>query len=136
MEAELSDLLQQLAEAFTGRVRVPVDLTVEGPCALPTDVKVAVYRIAQEALNNVAKHAHARRVDVLLSCTPAQVMLRVRDDGRGFDGARVPSDHLGLGIMAERAEDVGGALDVRSAPGEGTEIVFLWVPPENRRSGE
>jgi two-component system nitrate/nitrite sensor histidine kinase NarX len=53
-------------------------------------------------------------------------MLRVGDDGRGFDPARVPPDHLGLGIMAERAEDVGGVLDVRSTLGVGTQVVFLW----------
>jgi len=136
MEASLGDLLRQLAEAFTGRTSMPVRLQVEGHCALPPDVHVALYRIAQEALNNVAKHAHATEVhiDLRWSCTPPnpegrqehEAQLRIGDNGCGFDLRSAPADRLGLGIIRERAQAVGAALDIRSEVGKGTEITVIW----------
>ncbi len=134
VEAELGDLLRQLGEATTGRARVPVKVTVEGRCTLPDEVKVALYRIAQEALNNVAKHAGANRATVGLRCTPppdsaaggGAVELRIADDGQGFDPATVPADHLGLGIMRERAEAIGAGLTIHSQAGRGTEVIAKW----------
>ena len=70
VEASLADLLRQLGEAVTGRTGLPVTVTVEGEYALPSDIHVALYRIAQEALNNVVKHARASQVVVSLSCAP------------------------------------------------------------------
>jgi signal transduction histidine kinase/ligand-binding sensor domain-containing protein len=126
-DAELGDLLRQLAEATTGRARVPVDVQVEGPCSqLPVDVKVALYRIAQEALNNVAKHSDASRATVRLRCEPERVVLHVADDGRGFDVDAVPPDHLGVGIMRERAEAIGAELVIDSVPERGTKVSVVW----------
>ncbi|MBN1135616.1 MAG: GAF domain-containing protein, partial [Anaerolineae bacterium] len=124
-EAHVGDLLRQLAESITGRARVPVTLEVEGECALETGVKIALYRIAQEALNNVAKHAGATAATMRLSCRPGQVELRVRDDGIGFDPAHLSPNSLGLGIMRERAEAIGAALAIDSQPGLGTQIKVL-----------
>jgi signal transduction histidine kinase len=131
LETSLGDLLRQLAEAASGREGIPVQVSTENHCKLPADVHIAFYRIAQEALNNVAKHARARQVAVNLHCTlhdagGEQVELSVSDDGRGFDPARVPPDHLGLGIMRERAESVGATLAVQSSPGQGTRITVVW----------
>jgi len=134
IEADLEDLLRQLAESITGRARVPITVEVEGPCALPTEVKVALYRITQEALNNVAKHAGASQVRVSLQCQPDGVELVIRDDGRGFNPQDVSSEHLGLGIMRERAEAVGAALRVESEIGRGTEIRVDWAKDEGRRT--
>jgi signal transduction histidine kinase len=89
-------------------------------------VKVAIYRITQEALNNVAKHAGASQVWVTLTCKPGALDLEIRDDGRGFDPADVSTDRLGLGIMRERAEAIGAALTVDARPGAGTHIVVAW----------
>ncbi len=130
-EARLSDLLRQLAEAITGRARMPVRVAVEGECALSPEVRVALYRIAQEGLNNVVKHAGASQVEVRLGCQPGRVELRIRDDGRGFDPEKVPSDHFGLGIMRERAEGVGAELLIDSQLGRGTEIQVVWKEKGN-----
>lgn len=126
IEAQLGELLRQLGEAVTGRARIPVVTTVEGSCDFPPDVKVALYRIAQEALNNVVKHAGAGQIEVSLRCWSEGAVLSVRDDGRGFDPERVSSDHLGLGIMAERAEAVGATFAVDTEIGRGTEIRVEW----------
>ena len=129
IEASLSDLLRQLAESITGRARVPITLEVEGECTLDADMKVALYRIAQESLNNIAKHAGASAATIWLSCQPGRVELRVRDDGLGFDPATLPPDSLGLGIMRERAETIGAALTIESQPGVGTQIDVIWRSP-------
>jgi signal transduction histidine kinase len=136
VETDLCDLLRQLAEAATGREGIPVTVEVEGRCRLPSEVHVALYRIAQEALNNVVKHAHASRAAVTLSLSPAraggagQVELAICDDGRGFDPERTPPDRLGLGIMRERAQAIGAELTLDSRPGQGTEVRVVWTGPD------
>ncbi|MEB2288004.1 MAG: cache domain-containing protein [Anaerolineae bacterium] len=127
VEAELGALLTQLAEAFTARARVPVALTVESVAPLPAEVRIALYRIAQEALNNIARHADATQVRVQLSGDERRAELTVADDGRGFDLATVSSDHLGLGIMRERAEALGATLVVASQVGSGTVVSVRWA---------
>jgi signal transduction histidine kinase/ligand-binding sensor domain-containing protein len=134
VEANLRDLLRQLGEAVAGRTGVPVTVTVDNLCPLPEEAHVALYRIAQEALNNVAKHAHASQVEVRLHCTAAghgesdraKVELVITDDGRGFEVADAPPDHLGLGIIRERAQAIGAGLEIRSKPGGGTRVTVLW----------
>ena len=138
VEADLGDLVRQLAEAFAGRARVPVDLDVEGDCCLPADVQVAFYRVAQEALNNVTKHAEAEHVRLRLRTGGREASLEVYDDGRGFTGDGASSEHLGLGIMQERAHAVGARLAVESRPGEGTRVTLSWEqsPPPAPAAGE
>jgi len=137
VEASLNGLLRQLAEAATGRTGVPVTVTVQGQCELPSEVHVALYRIAQEALNNVVKHAGASQVVVSLHCTPPtppspsqgegmRVELCISDNGCGFDPSTIPPDHLGLGIMGERAQAVGARLEIESQPGRGTRVTVVW----------
>jgi signal transduction histidine kinase len=132
IEARLADLLRQLTESITGRARVPVHLEVEGECQLAAEVKVALYRIAQEALNNVAKHAGASQATVQLHCQPGQVELCVCDDGHGFDLADLSPDSLGLGIMRERAEAIDAQVQIDSQVGQGTEIRVVWLAGEGR----
>jgi two-component system nitrate/nitrite sensor histidine kinase NarX len=126
-EAELGDLLRQLAEAMTGRTRVPVTLTVDGTRPLPPEVQITLYRLAQESLNNVARHAGASAVAMSLRSGQEGVEIRVSDDGRGFDPARVASNHLGLRIMRERADAIGATLALESTPGQGTQVVVRWT---------
>jgi signal transduction histidine kinase len=130
-EAELEYLLRQLAESITGRSRVPVTVKVDGQCPLPIEVKIALYRIAQESLNNMAKHARAKQVIVNLHCEPERVILRVTDDGKGFDRASIRPDSLGLGIMRERAASIGALLSIESEVGQGTSIEAIWSKGRN-----
>jgi len=129
-EKPLGELLCHLTEAATSRTRVPTELTVEGDSSLDPNLQVALYRIAQEALNNIAKHAGASQASVDLYCQPGQVTLYVSDNGRGFDPDDVLPDRLGMGTMRERAEQVGAALDIRSQPGHGTQIIVNWPKAE------
>lgn len=138
LEVEIADLLRQLADGVSGRARVPVAVEIEGDAEIPPDVKVAFYRIAQEALNNVAKHAQATRAQVSLRRTPDRVELAVTDDGVGFQFDTIKPEHLGLGIMRERAEDIGASLTVHSGADRGTEIRARWynghLPETTRQS--
>jgi PAS domain S-box-containing protein len=131
-EKPLGELLRHLADAVTGRSRVPVTLTVEGDSALPAQAQIALYRIAQEALNNVSKHAGASKAEVELRCRPGSVKLSVRDDGCGFDPRDVRPDQLGLAIMGERAERISASLEINSQPGHGTQVVVDWQPLRGR----
>jgi signal transduction histidine kinase len=133
LEAEMGELFRQLAEAMTGRSRVPVKFDITPGLELEPETKVAFYRIAQEALNNVAKHAHASRVDVSLTESDGQLVLCVADDGRGFDPKSIPPTHLGLGIMQERAHQIGATLEIESEIGRGTRIVSRWSHHEEQR---
>jgi signal transduction histidine kinase len=89
-------------------------------------VRVALYRVAQEALHNVAKHAGASRCDVYLRRRATEVELRIVDDGVGFDPHAVTAEHLGLRIMRERVEAVGATLSVESRPQGGTAVGVHW----------
>ncbi|MBI5870264.1 MAG: GAF domain-containing protein [Actinobacteria bacterium] len=126
-ETELDDLLRQLSEAASGSTRVPVKLEFSGRCELPVDTKIAIYRIAQEALNNISKYAGASNVALTMDCTPETVNLTIHDDGRGFSGADGASDSFGLKIMQERAESIGAELVIDSTMGEGTRIDLSWA---------
>jgi len=128
-EAQLGDLLRQLGESITGRARVPVYVTSQGHCDVPSEVKVALYRIAQEALNNVAKHSGAHEARIGLHCSESGVRIEIADDGCGFDMERIPINRLGLNIMRERAESAGATLEIDSAPGEGTRVHVHWAAP-------
>jgi signal transduction histidine kinase len=126
VDAAMGDLMKHLVEAFSGRARVPVALQVSGECPLPPEVKVAFYRVTQEALNNIAKHAEASRVLVRLECQSGHILLTVEDNGRGFDLQQIAPQKLGLGIMQERAVSIGAALALDSHPGNGTRLTLSW----------
>ncbi len=128
-DVEIDELLRQLTEGIMGRARMPIALSIEGDGGLPPDVKVAYYHVAQEALNNVAKHARATQAQVRLQGDPDQVTLTISDDGRGFVLDEVTSEHLGLGIMRERAEDIDATLEIKSQVGVGTEVTITWARP-------
>lgn len=125
-ELGLGELLRQMSEATTGRTGLPVRCTMEGQCTLPPDVQIAIYRVAQEALNNISKHAAASEAVLSLTCRPGSAELRVCDNGSGFAPESVSPDKLGLGIMRERAEAIGAVLAVRSEVGSGSSVEVTW----------
>ena len=135
-ELSLGDLLRQLADATASRTRLEVGALIEGqPRSLPASVQVALYRIAQEALNNVVKHAQAHHTRVELIYEQDGLRMRIADDGRGFgfeqDPRSIPAGHLGLRIMRERAEALGARFELTSRPGAGTSIEIYWRQMED-----
>lgn len=124
-EAELSELLRQLADSVTGHSRLSINLHVEGGHKLPPKEKITFYRIAQEALNNVAKHANASKVDINLSCKLKRSVLEICDDGIGFDLSVLPMERMGIRIMKERAASIGASLSIDSKLGK-TKVTAIW----------
>ncbi len=125
-EQDLGILLRQLTDGMMARTRMPVATTVIGDRCLPADVQIALYRIAQEALNNIAKHARASRATVSLDNEPECVTLCISDDGYGFDPDSVQPHQMGMQIMHERAQSIGATLSIESRPNQGTEITVTW----------
>jgi signal transduction histidine kinase len=129
-EEDLMDGMQRLVNEF--QVNSLVEATLSGPSegleSLPDPQAIALFHICQEALANVAKHAHATKVEVLVWGTSDRVLMEVHDDGSGFDLETIQLT-LGHGIsnMQTRARNVGGDLEITSEPGVGTTIM-AWVP--------
>jgi signal transduction histidine kinase len=116
--------LQARLAAVEGRAGVQTEFRVEGERRLPIAIEAELYWIAQEALNNVRKHAAARHVTVHLHFTPATICLEVLDDGVGFDPQAVPAERRGgLRTIAERTARISGVLTYESTPGEGTRVM-------------
>jgi nitrate/nitrite-specific signal transduction histidine kinase len=132
VDAELGELLYQLADASRGRIQIEIDVDIEGEREVPEDVKVVLYRIAQEALNNIAKHAGANKISVSLISAPDQIELSIRDDGRGFDPSETSPDRFGLRIMQERVETIGATINIDSELGQGTHVKVIWVEAQGR----
>jgi signal transduction histidine kinase len=143
-EVSLAELLKQLAGGVSGRIRGKIDVYVEGEAILPTEVKLAFYRIVQEVLTNVVKHSGADNVYIELKSTPSSssnrkkgrssntdcfsdtVFLIIRDNGCGFDLKSVGGEHFGLGIMNERASNTQIDYSLQSKPGFGTVVSLRW----------
>jgi NarL family two-component system sensor histidine kinase LiaS len=122
-EHGLAEVLNDYTLLLGAREHLLIYLDVHGnDRLLPPAVAEALYRVAQEALNNIARHARATRVDVDLRCIPEQVSLTIEDNGVGFDPSETHKG-LGLGHMRERMTEVGGVLAVESQPGIGTTVV-------------
>jgi signal transduction histidine kinase len=120
----LGTAVERLAETFRAQTGMRVDLETQlGDGRLPSEVETALYRIVQEALANVVKHAGAARVSILLTRRDTSVAAVIEDDGAGFDPATVGKDVLGLVGMRERVGLVGGDLRIESSEGAGTTIV-------------
>jgi two-component system nitrate/nitrite sensor histidine kinase NarX len=128
LQNSLGELLCQLGESLRSRTDAPIGLQVGLIGDLPPLVHATFYRVAQEALTNVTKHASARAVRVMLSGSAEEaVTLSVSDDGRGFDTSEAVAGKLGIGIMRERAAMIGATFAIDSLPGRGTTVTLRWA---------
>ena len=130
-ELGLASALRAECERLGRQSRVAISLKLDPlPDVVGKDEALCLFRVAQEALNNVVRHAGARAATVTVRQMDGGLLLAVRDDGVGFDLAGPAIGRsLGLASMRERVQLVDGTLDVESAPGRGTAIV-AWVPAE------
>jgi signal transduction histidine kinase len=119
----LPDALEWLLEQHGERTGLHCEVQIDSfEIAADDEIKMAVFRICQEALTNITRHAHASQVMVTLRCS-GPLMLHIKDNGVGFDTAR-GSTNLGLLGMRERAEAIGGKLQIQSTVGSGTEVML------------
>jgi signal transduction histidine kinase len=121
--------LKAECEHFTRQESIPVDMKLgEIPGSVSAETALCLYRVAQEGLRNVGRHAKARTAEVSLLRLDGGLQLTLRDDGVGFNPSRErETPHLGLASMQERVQLLGGKLDIKSTPGHGTTIL-AWVP--------
>jgi two-component system sensor histidine kinase UhpB len=124
----LQSALAALATAFAEQARIGIDRQLDAGVPLSEEQELVVYRVAQEALTNVARHAEATRVELRLEHQEQQVVLTVRDDGRGLSPGALPSTH-GIRGMRERAMLIGAPLSIERPPGGGTQVQ-LSIPLE------
>jgi PAS domain S-box-containing protein len=127
--------LKTHSAALQGRIGLPIVVTSDLTDRLPLALEEVLYRISQEALHNVVKHAAARQVTLSIDRVPDGVRLRIADDGRGFDAAAVPDGHLGLAGMRARAAKIGAELTVTAEAGKGTTIEVLVPAAEIAAAG-
>ena len=125
-DAKLGDLIRQLAAVIANRTGLIFSVKVETQDTLPPDVQVILYRVIQEALNNIVLHASATKVEIYFNSHLGHVELIIQDNGRGFDPARIALGHLGLSIMSDRIQTIGGTIETISHKGEGTVIKIGW----------
>ncbi len=118
----LSAALGDYAADWSKKSEIPAEVHVRGERETPLEVEQALFRVAQEALANVARHSGAESVEVDLIYEANRLTLRVADDGRGFDPAKDKVDGFGLRSMSERLAKLGGHVEVESAPGKGTRV--------------
>jgi NarL family two-component system sensor histidine kinase LiaS len=118
----LATALQEYVARWSEGAEIPADFRTVGEREIPLEVEQALFRMAQEALANVARHSSANHAEVDLVYTKNTVTLRVADDGRGFDPSRNPGGGFGLQSMRERLVRLGGHVNVESAPGKGTRV--------------
>jgi PAS domain S-box-containing protein len=135
LEKSLGELLQQLVDGLQSRTHTQIIASVMNDRVFPADVQVALYRIAQEALNNVIKHAAAEHAVVGLYCDGGRATLRIWDDGCGFNPEVHAAGGFGLNNLRERAQQLNGTFDLTTTPDQGTEIVVIWNDQGQEHNG-
>ncbi len=119
--------LTKQSDALRARHKLDVVTQFDSEPDISLDAKEALYRIAQEAMQNIARHAHATRVELTLQRRGSQLVLEIRDNGKGFDASRGFPGHIGLQSMPERAAQIGGEFQIQSQPGAGT-VITVRLP--------
>jgi signal transduction histidine kinase len=128
-DKNLGDLIRQLAIMVGNRAGLDVKVHIESQTEVPNEVHFVLYRVAQEALNNIVRHALAHHAEIYFKSELGRVDLMIHDDGRGFDPNTIEAGHLGLSIMQDRIQDIGGTLEITSDKQQGTLLKVLWQAP-------
>ncbi len=130
IEENLGTLLKELAKSTSARSKIPIRVQVDGKCKFSPKTELGLYRITQEALNNIVKHSFASRANIFLKCDPEILQLQITDNGNGFDTTKISKTNLGLTIIKERAKLIGASIKIDSRPGSGTEISVSYSDPK------
>ncbi|MEM7336915.1 MAG: histidine kinase, partial [Chloroflexota bacterium] len=134
VETELKKLLERLAEATMSRKKMEIVVLADSISDIHPDTKIGLYRIAQESLNNIARHSRAEHAKISLKQVDDEIHLIISDDGRGFSKENNVTDRMGLNIMHERAADIGAQLSIDSEVGKGTTVTVLCANQPGRRN--
>jgi len=130
----LDELLHQLVEMAQSKSDISVHFDISGSADLPLSTRIGLYRIAQEALSNVSHHASATNVNLVLEHDAEYTILKIADDGCGFDVERTGQNQPGLAIMRQRAHEIGATIEIKSQLDTGTKILVQW--PNNQHDDE
>jgi signal transduction histidine kinase len=136
VQVSFEQLIQQLTASLKGRKQIDFEFDIDPIPALPSEVKISLYRIFQEILNNIVKHSGATYAMIGVKILDHTLLLSVQDNGQGFNLQGVAPNSLGLGIMHERANIIGATLTVKSNMGEGTAITVTWPYEERGTASE
>jgi len=127
--------LNWLTEEMSKEMKIQAVVKSDNLPELPSELDLAMFRIAQEALNNIRKHAHASNVSIIVKIMSNNLRMAITDDGKGFSTLKLTGDlvkqgKLGVLGMEERARLIGGSLQIKSAPGKGTSVIAMapiWI---------
>lgn len=128
-DAKLGVMIRNMADITANRTNLDITVQINHDDTLPPDVHFALYRVVQEALNNIVLHALATQVEIDFTSRDDRVDLTIQDNGVGFDPANIGAGHLGLSIMADRMTNIGATLETISHPDSGTRIHVSWKAP-------
>jgi signal transduction histidine kinase len=128
-EKKLGNLIRQVTGIIVNRAGLTATVQIEEQEAIPPEVQFVLYRVVQEALNNIARHALASHVEIYFSSQAGRIDLTIQDDGLGFDPSNIPPGHLGLSIMNDRIQSIGGTLETISRKDKGTLLKVSWTAP-------
>jgi two-component system nitrate/nitrite sensor histidine kinase NarX len=130
IEKDLEGLIRQLINSLVGRTGIEATLESTGRPNLPPKVHEAIYRITQESINNIMKHAEATRLHIEMISDANRFSISIQDNGHGYDPTQIPPGHLGIGIMKERAAAINARLSIDSQIDAGTRVCVVWPEPE------
>jgi signal transduction histidine kinase len=123
---DLGQHLKELVKSIRIKTKIPISLEIVKRYRYPHRVELSFYRIAQEALNNIAKHSSASKAELVLKSLSGKITMNISDNGVGFDNRDNSSENLGLIIMQERAKMIGASFEIKSSPGKGTRILVTY----------
>jgi ligand-binding sensor domain-containing protein/signal transduction histidine kinase len=133
-DISLTDLFNQLAETMKNQIDAEISLNIQNTVQLPDEIHLQIYRIAQEAVTNIIKHANADHIKIGFKSKQVRrkghsylkAELEIEDDGVGFETGKISGAHFGIHDMVERAECIGAEFEIFSTPGEGTIMKLIW----------